>query len=110
MPSKTSDTLLSNPMYNLKLVRSVVPVPNRQFVMRRSMTTNLIELIDMNLKVNIIVVCSLMFIYFYSNFSLCFQMTIFLVGVADLHKYTQIEWEKSINSYKAVVVKAQKEK
>ena len=51
-----------------------------------------------------------MFIYFYSNFWLCFQMTIFLVSAADLHKYTQIEWEKSINSYKAAVVKAQKEK
>ena len=47
---------------------------------------------------------------FYSNFWLCFQMTAFLVGTTDLHRYTQLEWEKSTNSYKVVMVKAEKEK
>ena len=67
VPSKNSASLLSNPMYNLKLTRSVVPVPDRQFSMRRSMATNLTELIDLNMKVNIIVVCSLMLCCFYSH-------------------------------------------
>ena len=110
VPSKTSASLLSNPMYNLKLARSIVPVPDCQFAMRRSMATNLTELIDLNMKVNIIAMCSLMLCCFYSHFWLCFQMTAFLVGVANLHRYTQLEWEMSTNSYKAVVVKAEKEK
>ena len=37
-------------------------------------------------------------------------MTTFLVGAADLYRYTKLEWEKSTNSYKATVVKAEKEK
>ena len=36
-------------------------------------------------------------------------MTVFLVGAADLHRYTQIEWEKITTNYKATVVKAEKE-
>ena len=47
---------------------------------------------------------------FYSNFGLCFQMTAFLVGIANLYKYTQMEWLKSTNFYKAAVVKAEKGK
>ena len=45
--------------------------------------------------------------------SICFlfsEMIATLVGAADLHKYTQIEWEKTTNSLKAVVVKAEKAK
>ena len=37
-------------------------------------------------------------------------MIVFLVGAADLYRYTQIEWEKTTNNYKAMVVKAKKEK
>ena len=58
VPSKTSVSLLSNLMYNLKLARSVVPVPKRQFSVRRNMATNLTELIDLNMKINIATVCS----------------------------------------------------
>ena len=54
IPSSSTATLLSNPMYNLKLARSTILVPNRQFVMRRNMVNCLIELIDLNFKVNII--------------------------------------------------------
>ena len=50
-PSKSSATLLNNPMYSLKLVRSVVPVPDRQFTLKRNMATNLIDLIDLSMKV-----------------------------------------------------------
>ena len=39
-----------------------------------------------------------------------FQMTATLVGVVDLHRYTQIEWEKSTNSLKAAAAKAKKVK
>ena len=72
VPSKTNASLLSNPMYNLKLTRSIILVPDRQFAMRRSMATNLTELIDLNMKVNITAVCSWMLNYFCSNFGLCF--------------------------------------
>ena len=41
VPIKTNASLLSNPMYNLKLACSVVPVPDHQFAMRMSMATNL---------------------------------------------------------------------
>ena len=57
LPSTISATLLNNPLYNLKLVRSVVPIPDRQFMMRKNMVNSLNELIDLNLKVNIIIVC-----------------------------------------------------
>ena len=50
--SKTSASLLSNPMYSLKLARSVVLVPDRQFVMKRNMATNLSEMIDLSLRVS----------------------------------------------------------
>ena len=45
--------------------------------------------------------------------SICFlfsQMTATLVRVTDLHKYTQIEWEKTTNSLKVVMVKTEKAK
>ena len=50
-PSKSSATLLNNPMYSLKLARSVVPVPDHQFALRRNMATNLTDLIDLSMKV-----------------------------------------------------------
>ena len=56
LPSTTSATLLNNPLYNLKLTHSVVSVPDRQFVMRMNMANSQTELIDLNLKVNIIIV------------------------------------------------------
>ena len=37
-------------------------------------------------------------------------MTAFLVGAADLHRYTQLEWDKAISASKAEVEKAQMEK
>ena len=37
-------------------------------------------------------------------------MTASLVGAADLHRYTQLEWEKSISASKAEVEKAQSER
>ena len=91
--SKTSDSLLSNPMYSLKLARSVVPIPNRQFVMKGNMATNLSEMIDLSLRVSVVVVYPLMLGHFDSNLRLCFQMTVYLVNAADLHRYTQIEWK-----------------
>ena len=37
-------------------------------------------------------------------------MTASLVGAADLHRYTQVEWDKTTSSSKADVEKAQREK
>ena len=37
-------------------------------------------------------------------------MTASLVGAADLHRYTQVEWDKATSASKAKVEKAQKEK
>ena len=59
-PSTGTATLLNNPLYNLKLARSVVPVPDRQYVLKRNMSDNLSELIDLNMKVLIIVTCLLL--------------------------------------------------
>ena len=53
-PSQGSATLLNNPLYSLKLARSVVPVPDRQFVLRRNMAANLSDLIDLSMKVIIV--------------------------------------------------------
>ena len=60
-PSSSSASFLNNLMYNLKLARSIVPVPDRQFIMKRNMATNLSDFIDLSMKVNIVMVCSLMF-------------------------------------------------
>ena len=73
LPSKTNASLLSNLMYNLKFACSIIPVPDRQFIIRRNMAINLTELIDLNMKVNIIIVCSLMLICFHSNFLAVFS-------------------------------------
>ena len=73
LSSKTSASLLSNLMYNLKLAHSVVLVPVRQFVIRRNMASNMIELINLNMRVNVIVMCSLMLSYFYSDCLIMFS-------------------------------------
>ena len=52
--SQGSTSLLNNPLYAFKLTRSVVPVPNRQFVLRRNMAANLSDLIDLSMKVIIV--------------------------------------------------------
>ena len=59
-PSTGTAILLNNPMYGLKLARSVVSVLDRQYVLKRNMSGNLSELIDLNMKVLIIVTCFLM--------------------------------------------------
>ena len=48
--------MLNNYQYNLKLVRSIVLVPDRQFMMRRGMVNGLNELIDLNLRVSVMIV------------------------------------------------------
>ena len=72
-PSKNSVFLLGNPMYNLKLARSVVPVPDRQYVMKNNMASNLSELIDLNLKVRIVVVYWLSLCCFKADFYYSFR-------------------------------------
>ena len=52
--SQGSATLLNNPLYSLKLARSMVPVLDRQFVLRRNMAANLSDLIDLSMKVIIV--------------------------------------------------------
>ena len=37
-------------------------------------------------------------------------MTAFLVGAVDLHRYTQVKWDKTISASKADVEKAQRAK
>ena len=46
--SKTSASLLNNPMYSLKPTRSVFPILDHQFVMKRNIATNLSEMIDLS--------------------------------------------------------------
>ena len=87
-PSKNSASLLGNPMYNLKLARSVVFVLDHQYVMKNNMTANLSKLIDLNLKVKVVVICLLSLNYFKADLLLYFQITAFLIGAADLHQYT----------------------
>ena len=53
-PNNSSATLLNNLMYPLKLARSVVFIPDRQFVLRRNMATNISNLIDLSMKVIIV--------------------------------------------------------
>ena len=57
--SGSSATMLNNYQYNLKLARSIVLVPDRQFVMRRGMVNSLNELIDLNLRVSVMIVYSI---------------------------------------------------
>ena len=65
-PSKNSVSLLGNSLYNLKLAQSIVPVPDRQYVMKNNMASNLSKLIDLNLKVRIVVVFSVVIELFQS--------------------------------------------
>ena len=37
-------------------------------------------------------------------------MIVFLVGAADLHRYTQLDWDKTTSSLKAAVAKAKEAK
>ena len=69
-PSTGTATLLNNPLYSLKLARSVVPVPDRQYILKRNMSGNLSDLIDLSMKVIIIVTCLLM-LGFYWILNLC---------------------------------------
>ena len=55
--SNSSAMLLNSPLYNMKLACSFVPVFDWQFVMKTGMVNSLNKLIDLNLKVNIIIVC-----------------------------------------------------
>ena len=50
-PSQGSASLLNNPLYSLKLARSVVPVPDRQYVLRRNVATVFSDMIDLSMKV-----------------------------------------------------------
>ena len=52
--NNSSAIFLNNPMYSLKLARSVVPIPDHQFVLRRNMVVNLSDLIDLSMKVIIV--------------------------------------------------------
>ena len=49
-----SASLLNNPLYALKLAHSVVPVPDRQFVLNRNMAAIFSDLIDLSMKVSIV--------------------------------------------------------
>ena len=53
-PSQGSASLLNNPLYALKLARSVLPIPDQQFVLKRSMAAVFSDLIDLNMKVIIV--------------------------------------------------------
>ena len=53
-PRQGTASLLNNPMYALKLARSVVPVPDRQYVLRRNVATVLSDMIDLSMKVIIV--------------------------------------------------------
>ena len=53
-PSQGTASLLNNPLYALKLARSVVPVPDRQYVLRRNMATVFSDMIDLSMKVIIV--------------------------------------------------------
>ena len=47
-------SLLNNPLYALKLARSVVPVLDRQYVLKRNMATVFSNMIDLSMKVIIV--------------------------------------------------------
>ena len=49
-------SFLNNPLYALKLARSMVLVPDRQFVLKRNMANVYSDLIDLSMKI-IIVLC-----------------------------------------------------
>ena len=53
-PSQGIASLLNNPLYALKLACSVVPVPDRQYVLKRNMATVFSDMIDLSMKVIIV--------------------------------------------------------
>ena len=53
LPGGSSATMLNNYQYNFKLVRSVIPILSRQFVMRRGMVNDSNKLLDLNLRVSV---------------------------------------------------------
>ena len=53
-PSQRTASLLNNSLYALKLARSVVPVPDRQYVLRRNMAIVFSDMIDLSMKVIIV--------------------------------------------------------
>ena len=97
-----SATMLNNFDYNLKLTRSIVPILDRQFMIKRGMVNNLNKLLDMNLKVCLLIVlifsCHFASILFSCSCAL-FQMIAFLIGMVDLQKYTQVDIGKTMKGY-----------
>ena len=61
-PSQGSATLFNNPLYSLKLARSVVPVPDRQYILRRNVATVFSDMIDLSMKVILVFVTSMLVI------------------------------------------------
>ena len=53
-PFSSKVTLLNNPLYALKLARSVVLILDRQYVLRRNMATVFSDMIDLSMKVIIV--------------------------------------------------------
>ena len=53
-PSQRNASLLNNPLYTLKLARSMVFVPDRQFVLKKNMAAVFSNLIDLSIKVIIV--------------------------------------------------------
>ena len=53
-PSQGTASLLNNPLYALKVASSVVPVPDRQFMLKRNMADVFLDLIDLSMKVIIV--------------------------------------------------------
>ena len=56
LPRQGIASLLNNPLYALKLARSVISVPDRQFMLKRNMANVFSDLIDLSMKI-IIVLC-----------------------------------------------------
>ena len=52
--SQGTATLLNSPLYALKLTRSVVPVLDRQYILKRNMATVFSNMIDLSMKVIIV--------------------------------------------------------
>ena len=53
-PRQGTASLLNSPLYALKLARSVVPVSNRLYVLRRNMATIFSDMINLSMKVIIV--------------------------------------------------------
>ena len=63
-PSTGTATLLNNPSYSLRLARSVVPVPDRQYILKKNMSGHLSDLVDFSMKVLITMVTRLVLFVF----------------------------------------------